>query len=204
MYALRSSTFFHASKCFTLLLCGALALTLAACDSSGSDEDDSEEAGTASVEITGDDVDRSYEWEAVFGAATNSNGDQAFSLFLGTEGNASTKNFLISWNADRPDEGDYEFANIYDDEDDPLQNKFALVGRVGSSDDEIAEALYSKSGPRLTIDASSEDRLEGSFELDGILVRTSAEGQLEETDVTITGTFEASGTDFDPGDLDDF
>lgn len=182
------------------LLCGVLLLALAACDSNGGDDDEGEDdlaSGEATLSLSGEGIDESFDWNAAFAVGTDPDtGEEGIVIYLypGQDiAGAAQYAFISRVGATRPSTGTYEFGDVDTDEDDAFMQKFGMLGMLQSSN-QTFELFYSDAGS-LTITSSSQDRLAGSFDIDGTFFTYSG-GQQEpqEVDIDITGSFDAEST----------
>lgn len=172
-----------------------LALMPTACDSNDAIDEDDQQRGSVSLQISGD-KDASFEGFAFFGEAEDpETGEDVFLIYFSeTEtvtGEAGRYGF-IGRNSGRPGTGTYSVVDVSQDNDDIPDDQFVMVATLGST--ESGAVSYVSQGGEVTFTRSSSDRLKGSFEVSAAGFQfTGGEGQ--ELDVAIEGSFDAVGND---------
>lgn len=181
-----------------LLLLAALLLPLAACDSSGSNDDEpAVDDGRVNVSISGE-ATGSFDGFAYFYEYTDPDTDNTFfGLLLSntdTESPSTMAEFVtIVRQSSRPGTGTYSFADLDTDlgMDDLPSDLFVAIVSSASTDKEVF-SFYVSNGGSLTIDRSSDEEVMGSFEINATGIRVVDGGQTEEVDITVEGTFNAN------------
>lgn len=181
---------------FSLLLSSALLLTLAACDSGGDDDGGSTVSGEATLNISGDGIDRSFDWNAFYAVGTDpesGNSGVVVYLYTGEEFTGEDSFAFMARESDRPGEGSYSFADIDSSSDEVFRDQFGFIGLLPAESGTF-ELFYSSGGGRLDITTSSSSRLAGQFNLSGTFYGSPADTSGAE--VTISGSFDAPSGEF--------
>lgn len=183
-----------------LLLLAALTLSLSACDSGGSNDEDDDtpdvEEGRVEVSIDGD-ASGSFDGYAYFYEGADPESDERiFSIVLSNTDDATpdqqgSRFIWIARRSDRPSTGQHAFAQLDQNEEEIPANQFISVAWSVVSDVNTL-SFYVSNGGTLTITDSSDDRVAGSFAIDAVGFTVSEDGQsTEEVNVTIEGAFDA-------------
>lgn len=181
-----------------LLLAAALILSLSACDSGGSNEEEPDvEEGRVEISINGDASGTFDGYAYFFDVVDDSTGESAFGLILNNtnSANQSGQYIWIARESSRPGTGQYDFAAIDEENSDLRPDQFIAVALSVVNDDSAMGSIYFSNGGTLTLTSSSDDKVAGSFIIEAVSFRYNSESEeLEEVDITLEGAFDANPT----------
>lgn len=187
-----------------LLVAGLLTLSLSACDSGGSNEDDDSINNRFSLEITptgGSSSAAKAPAETIEGFSFFATGqdaetnEQGFGIYMSNEenfGESSAQQGLFGIAvrlSGRPPAGSYSLADVMNN-DTGLESGSDFGFILFRSIDSESGAVYFATGGTIELTTSNDDRIEGTIEADAMALDFSS-GQSEPTPVTITGSFTA-------------
>lgn len=199
------------------LLCLALVFGLTACDSGGSNGDDTEETNNEfSLNVTPKSStsesatakalrDTTIEGFSFFFSGQDSDGDDAFAIYFNDSESFSNQNAqdglfgFLARETLRPDEGTYDVDNP-----DVGLNSGSFVGVLYEDfgDDGFQDAPFyipQGSNNSFTIDTSNEDEVSGSVDIPNAFAITfdlsTTPASVDTTEVSITGSFTAKNVD---------
>ena len=185
-----------------LSLAFVLMLSLSACDSTDSNDDDNGDTPpqTVSMSIGGDDI----EMNAFFASGTDpETGEEGFLIYLTEAGDLSDGSGfqtgaafgIIGRSSSRPSTGNYSFmeAEFNETDEDLLREQFIFVyfQGLGGQDGRI---VFSNGGS-LELTTSNSNRVAGSFDISGTATTFSGT-EANEEQVSIEGNFDASSAPF--------
>lgn len=197
-----------------LFVAGLLTLSLSACDSGGSNEDDdpsidnrfsltiTEQSSSSAAKAVSETIEGFSFFATGQDPETN---EQGFGIYMSDDenfGESSAQQGLFGIAvrlSGRPPAGSYSLVDIMDD-DAGLESGSAFGFMLFRSIDSQSGAVYFATGGTIELTASNDNRVEGTIEADAMGLDFSSD-QSEPTPVTITGTFTArnAATFFGPG-----
>lgn len=127
--------------------------------------------GTAELTLDGPDTSRTVSLDAHFASGVDSmrSGDDTFALYLYDEAyGESIKWAWIARTGGAPSPGTYAFSTL--SRGGPLADStFTLGGELNASKRGRPTMMVSTKGGTLTIDTATEDRIEGSFQVENLM-----------------------------------
>ncbi|HHP7239073.1 hypothetical protein [Longibacter sp.] len=179
-----------AARTLALALCVSLLFAFTACDSGGSGDDGSTVEPSYTLDATGDSVDASFSGSARWSSGSTDASAEAMAVSFSSDDR--TDQGLLIRGAARPSTGTYSVQSIDGTSDNlTATSDFSFYYVDGQSDTSVQ---YLSTGGTITITASSDDRLSGTFDVTVKRVDPLAPGDGE-TSATITGTFDAPYVD---------
>ncbi len=147
-----------------------------------------EDQGSYNAVVSGGDLNVSLTGNAIFGVQTNLDGINEFVLFLSTGQVPSSTFDVITMFREETTLPEPDTYTIYDTEQGaPLPEDF-LAAYVFS--DQTSFGAFLTGSGTLTIQASSDEEITGTFEFVGVLDENSALGVFTDS-VSVSGSFEA-------------
>ena len=163
-----------------------LLLGLTACNC-GSDDGGSDAAQASfDIEITGDGADYAYSGSSFWNSGTDESGQEATAISLSSD-NPDFGSALLLREGSAPGTGTYDVANVDDRSTVPVN--FGFVLSAGDAMSSMALTVFSNGGS-IQITESTDSRLQGTLNVNAILIEGSPSGQTTRS-VTVTGTFDA-------------
>ena len=167
---------------------------MAACGGDTTSPGEEDFTGSFTVTVSGD-FTGSYEGEAFFGEATNSDGDPVWVLFMGTDGSSDDMVLYFVREGARPGQGSHAMVDVQS-ADSLSAGDLGGYMSVGAGNSTVV--VFSTAGS-LVVSESTGSLMEGDFNIQAAGTQLS-DGMATDVSVTITGSYSApSGTVNWPG-----